>query len=655
MQHVVAERAEPAKRVWAPIPRVDPQRWVLYFAALTAGNSRAEAARQAGISYNTAQRLHSDPVNSSGLEFYKQWLTDDTRDVYRYDQLTREVKKAHDDFEVFRLRYFGHRSMPWHVKTAETIVKALASEQKEYLVINCPPGSGKSTLLTHDIILWALMRNRAMRVFIGTGAQTTGQDYVQRIRNSLDRVLPLEADEHDKKMGLAADAKQTLLHDFGRFKPDGHGYWRSDKFVLARAGGQPAHQKEASVVAYGRKSEFLGGRFNLVVWDDVVTDANSRTATQQAELARWWKSTAESRLEPGGVLVLMGQRMGAHDLYRHALDQRDIADVIDETDYDPETLPSKYIHVKFPAHDEERCAGGDSKHVDHDPKTAKPWPKGCLLDPKRLTFKDLRVMQYNDPRSFATVYQQEDTDAGSVLVDPLWIKGGEDPITHVMHPGCWDTERHLGQIPDGLAGDVYSVISADPSPSNFWGLTWWLYQCDTDFHHLIDIERKRMSAPDFLDWNHATGTFSGLLEEWWQRGQEVGRPVSHVIVEANAAQKFLLQYDHARRWSTARAVDLVAHETHRNKADPTYGVTALAPHYRMGKVRLPGHWVTRKPVMALYNEVTRYPDAATTDLLMSHWFLLWQAPRLFVPQLAKPYSFSRPTWIQGAQRGLRIA
>lgn len=654
MQRVVAgTRDEPAKRVWAPQARVDPQRWVLYFAALSKGNTRAESARQAGIAYSTSQRLHSDPVNSSGLEFYKQWLTDDTRDVYRYEQLTSEVKKAHDNFEVFRLRYFGHVSMPWHVETAEIIVDALASDRKEYLVINCPPGSGKSTLLTHDIILWALMRNRSMRVFIGTGAQTTGGDYVQKIRNSLDRVLPLEADDHDKAMGLAVNARQTLLHDFGRFKPDGSGYWRADKFVLARAGGQPAHNKEASVVAYGRKSEFLGGRFNLVVWDDVVTDANSRTATQQAELARWWRSTAETRLEPGGVLVLMGQRMGAHDLYRHALDQRDISDVIDVSDYDPETLPGKYTHIKYPAHDEVRCAGGDSTHADHNPKTAKPWPQGCLLDPKRLTFSDLRVMQYNDPRSFATVYQQEDTDAGSVLVDPLWIKGGQDPIiTGVQYPGCWDTERHLGQVPEGLSGDIYSVISADPSPSNFWGATWWLYQVDTDFHHLIDLERKRMSAPDFLDWNHATGEFSGLLESWWQRGQDVGRPVTHVIIESNAAQKFLLQYDHAKRWSASRSVDLVAHDTHRNKSDPKLGVTALAPHYRHGKVRLPGHWVTRKPVMALYNEVTRYPDAATTDLLMSHWFLLWNAPRLFTPQLANPYQFNRPTWIRSRTRGV---
>lgn len=644
----------PTKGRAVPAAIVDPQKWVLYFSALNRGASKAEAARRAGIAYTTVQRLHADPTRSSGLEFYKQWLTDDSRDVYTDKQLSKEAKRALADFEYFRLRYFGHISMPWHVEAARIIVEKLESPDKEFLVINCPPGSGKSTLLTHDVIVWALCRNRALRVLIGTGAQTTGQDYSTRIRNSFDRLLPVEADEHDKALGLATDAKQTLLHDFGRFKPTGSGYWRADKFVLARPGGAPAHQKEASVVSFGQRSMFLGGRYNLVVWDDVVTDANSRTPTQQAELARWWRSTAESRLEPGGVLVLMGQRMGAHDLYRHVLDLRDITDHID-ADYDPDKLPRKYHHIKFPAHDETRCKGGDSKHRDHHPDTARPWPKGCLLDPKRLSYRDMRIAQHNDPANYATVYQQEDGDPDSVLVNPLWIKGGVDPVTGTHFPGCWDSDRHLGQIPDNLSGDVYSVVTADPSPAEFWGVEWWLYQMDTDFHHLIDIEQRRMTAPQFLDWNHATGQFSGLLESWWQAGNDVGRPITHVIVEVNAAQRFLLQYDHAKRWSMTRGVELVGHDTHRNKADANLGVTALGPHYRHGKVRLPGHWASRAPVMALYNEVTRYPQASTTDLLMAHWFLLWQSSRLFTPQMTKPYTFERPTWLQSARRGIRSA
>jgi hypothetical protein len=635
--------------------RIPAERWNIYFAALSRGDSRAKAAKEAGIALRSADRVHNEPRKSSGWEFYKRWLADSVHDVVPYGALTPNARKGYNDFEFFRRRYFGHISKPWHIDAAKRIVEHLAAPEKTFLVINCPPGSGKSTLMTHDIPLWCVVRNRTLRTLIGTGAETTGQDYLRRIRTSLERTIPVEADEIDEAMGLAVDAKSTLVHDFGRFKPDSASLWNSDKLVVSREGGAPAHQKEASFSVYGRKSQFLGSRVNLVIWDDVVNDVNSRTPTQQEELSRWWKSTAESRLEPGGLLVLQGQRLGPHDLYRYALDLKDITAFDGEfVDLDPEKMPRKYHHIIFKAHYPEKCAGGGPKEPHHDPATAEPWPKGCLLDPQRLTYRDLRTIEYNDPKSYATVYQQEDTDPGSVLVDPIWIAGGPDPKTGVIHPGCWDPTRQVGQWPEHLAGDVYSVVTADPSPSQFWGCIMSAYQVDTQFTHVIDVVRKKMGAPEFLDFNHATGRFSGLLEQWWQDSNDAGRPVTHVIVEENAAQKFLLQYDHAKRWGMQRGVQLIGHHTGgHNKSDPKLGVGALAPEFRHGRIRLPGHPLTKPFVLPIYSEVTRYPDSATTDMVMSLWFLLWNRERLFRQRMTEPYRFARPEWIQDRRRGLR--
>lgn len=636
------------------IQRIPAERWQTYFAALSRGESRSRAAAEAGISLRSADRVHNEPRKSGGWEFYKRWLADNVHDVVPYNRLTPNARKGYEDFEFFRRRYFGHISMPWHIEAAKVITELLAVPEKSFLVINCPPGSGKSTLMTHDIPLWCVVRNRSLRTMIGTGAETTGQDYLRRIRTSLERTIPVEADEIDAGLGLAVDAKSTLVHDYGRFKPDASSLWNLDKLVVAREGGAPAHQKEASFSVYGRKSLFLGSRVNLVIWDDVVNDVNSRTPTQQEELARWWKSTAESRLEPGGLLVLQGQRLGPHDLYRYALDLKDITAFDGELlDLDPEKMPRKYHHIVFKAHYPDKCAGGGPSEPHHR-RDAQPWPQGCLLDPQRLTYTDLRTIEYNDPKSYATVYQQEDTDPGSVLVDPLWISGGPDPKTGAIHPGCWDRERQAGAWPTNLAGDVYSVVTADPSPSQFWGCIWSGYQVETQFTHVVDVVRKKMGAPEFLDYNHATGRFSGLLESWWQDGKAVGHPVTHVIVEANAAQKFLLQYDHAKRWGMQRGVQLIGHHTGgHNKSDPKLGVGALAPEFRHGRIRLPGHHLTRPQIMPIYNEVTRYPDSATTDMVMSLWFLLWNRATLFAPKMIEPYTFARPTWMRDRTRGLR--
>lgn len=644
-------------RVGTP-QRIPLERWHRYFDLRKAGVTKYAACEDAGISLKAAALYDKNPNASSGTAAYRTWVIGQSVPEVRSGKaLPVEARRALGDFEFFRRRYFGHVSMPWHVQAAVKMIELLERPEKSFVVVNAPPGGGKSALFTHDLILWALMRNRNLRTLVGTYTESTGSDYLLKIRRSLERTSPVEGDEMDKAAGRAVDAVTTLSHDFGRFRPEGNTYWSADKLVLAREGGAPAHQKEASVASYGRRSGFLGGRYNLVVWDDVVTDTNSRTPEQQAEMARWWRNTAESRLEPGGLLILQGQRLGPNDLYRYALDLKDVAagfdlaNSIDDTDFDPAILPGKYHHIIYKAHDETKCAGGDHRHPDHTIK-ARPWPGGCLLDPTRLTYRDLRMAAFNDPKSYATIYQQEDTDPGSVLINPLWINGGID-ANNALYPGCYDKYRQLGAWPDGLSGDVYSVVTADPSASNYWALGWWAYQPKNSFAHLVDLRRKRMEAPDLLDWNHARRAWTGHLEDWWQASAEIDRRITTVIVEANAAQRFLLQYDHAVRWAMTRGVELIAHQTQINKSDPKFGIGALAPHFRHGRVRLPGHPLSRPELQPMVYELTHYPDAPTTDTVMMTWFLYWSAERLFVPRMDKPYAFARPSWLRDSTRGLR--
>ena len=195
------------------------------------------------------------------------------------------------------------------------------------------------------------------------------------------------------------------------------------------------------------------------------------------------------------------------------------------------------------------------------------------------------------------------------------------------------------------------VASADPSPSNFWALQCWAYCPDSEYRYLLESYRRKMDAPAFLDWNHDTQTFTGIAEEWWQISNEIGNPITHWIVEANAAQKFILQYDHFRRWSALRGVELVPHYTHaRNKGDPKYGVQMLAPLYRLGRIRLPGKQRTdaRPHSLLLVNEVTKWnPEGTgsrTDDCVMAQWFVEHNLEKLYTP-MAEPVKQWRPSWV----------
>ena len=146
-----------------------------------------------------------------------------------------------------------------------------------------------------------------------------------------------------------------------------------------------------------------------------------------------------------------------------------------------------------------------------------------------------------------------------------------------------------------------------------------------------------MQADEFLDFNYAHNRHSGLLEEWVQTSRELGIPITHVIVEINAAQRFLLQYDHVWRWMALNGVEIIPHATHRNKSDAEYGVESIRQHYKFGRVRLPykrnsdGFNKSRR----LIDEVTRYPHGRTDDMVMSHWFLEWNLPRIYTPDEAE--------------------
>jgi hypothetical protein len=370
-------------------------------------------------------------------------------------------------------------------------------------------------------------------------------------------------------------------------------------------------------------------------------------------------------MEPSGLLLLQGQRMGADDLYRYCLDKRVVPDEADEDGGPPEGgWPKKYHHIVFKAHYPELCEGGHAK-------SAPSWPDGCLLDPRRLPWRELRSEMANPRNNFAVIYQQEDADPASVLVDPIWVQGGTDPRTHVPFPGCQDRDRDIAQIPHGLAGDLLSVCTADPSPTKYWSCQWWVVRCvdgEAQERFLMDHVRQAMDAPSFLDWDESTRSFTGLMEEWQHRSVELGLPIGTWIVEKNGAQRFMLQYDHVRRWMAHWRVDVMPHNTDRNKSDPEYGVQTLAGIYRYGLVRLPwkANSAGRLASMKLVEEVTHWPAWRTEDCVMAQWFLEWNLPHLIPAGAALP-RFRRPTWIghadtyswaetwkQHAQGGVRV-
>jgi len=612
-----------------------------FFALLNEGHRKSDAAKLIGINIKTADAWVTDVKNSTGLHYQERKQVMNMSGPIPFGKLKSEAHKARKDFAYFRRRYFGRISSPWQEDAGYKFAEYLESPHREYVVLNCPPGAGKSTIM-HDVEAWLTIRNRAIRGLLGSSTQRNAVKYSHRLRRTFERRTPVRGETDQVAAGRAFDAEATLIGDFGRFEPDNTDLWRSEEFVVAQLSDVAIDEKEPTWAAYGLDVDYLGQRVDIAIWDDVATVKSMRTAEAVEKLYGKWDDEAETRIEPGGALFLIGQRLAANDLYRYCINKPagvvDDEEVVDEPEFDliePEgnNYARKYHHIKYPAHFEDLC-----QH-NHKIATAKPWPDGCLLDPVRLPWRELSALSSHRSEKFRVVYQQEDLDPNSVLVPRLWITGGRDPDTGEDFPGCYDKDRALAEVPKGLGGEVLSIVTSDPSPTQFWVTQWWLYHPASEQRFLMDLERTKMDASDFLDWSYNDNRFTGLLESWWERSVKKGKPITHLIVERNAAQRFLLQFDHFKRWQALRQVSLYPHDTTSNKSDDDYGVQTIAPHYRYGRIRLPyrahgdmGFKISR----FLVEEVCQWPDGTTDDCVMAHWFLEWWIPKIVTPDIVLP-------------------
>ena len=550
--------------------------------------------------------------------------------------LCEEAYRSLEDFAFFRRRYFGRESTPWQVRSAYDCLKAYESDDREYLVINCPPGSGKSTLFTCDIVTWMIVRDRSIRIQVGSRTERQARMYVGRVKRALEREAPLRADADSLAKGIAFDAEACLFDDFGAFKPDGRSdLWAQNALVVRQQDQTMIDDKEPTLSAWGQDSGFLGGRFDFIIWDDLVDMRNTRTDESRDKLREWWSTEAETRLEPAGALIMQGQRIHRSDLYRYALDQTTLDD------------EKKYRHIVYRAHDDDNCK------QQHDPGV-EAWPKGCLLDPHRIPWRVLEAAKRNNPRVYAVQYQQEDGDADGGLVDPAWLYGGVDAEGYPA-PGCFDSERRRGEVPPHLKDSAWSFVTVDPSPTEWWGIIWWVYDPATNNRYVVEIHRERLGPEQFLSLDLDTFEYTGLMCALRERSINAGFPIRDVIVEVNAAQRWLLQQPHVQHWMDATGVRFIPHTTSVNKSDPKFGVESLGDYFRQGKIRIPySDIVARRSAEPFVSELLAYPDGDTDDLVLSCWFHTIAINNHWSPRQKARYRLPRPDFVS-SRRGLSYA
>ena len=553
------------------------------------------------------------------------------------EQLDGGVKDCLTDFLLFRETFLARRPVAWAKDAAEKTVEWLTNHDEEtYAVMNMPPGAGKTTLFTLDIPLWLMCGGghgdpaigRAIRIMLGSETKHVSIHYVIALRNMLERVNPF----WDKKQKRRAE--MTLPQAFGRFRPKRslgeYDLWKNDQFVVAQIGELEMYEKEPTVQAASKEGGFLGERVDFAAWDDLVTRKNCRNADVADDMEAWFEEQAESRIEPGGVLLLVGQRLSNLDLYRKRLDAT-------FTDLQGQQK-QVYERVIYPAHDEMNCVNGGLS----DDCTEWDGETGCLLDAQRL--HPLALAKARSKGRYETVYQQKDANPEDLLVQEAWIHGGTDQDGYEAD-GCLDHDRGFFEWPD--VEGLIDYVCVDPSVSKWWAFEWWTLEPVAPFRSwLIWGQRKKMLAgtdSGFLDYNPKTLQHVGEMERLQQLSGELGHPIKVWVVEQNAAHKYVFQTHAYQTWQEKwPRVSVLSHSTQTNKIHQDYGIEALIPQsYKLGLSRLP--WAkgieVRNYLRWKIDELTKYPDYPTDDTVMADWFGKVRRPQI----LERAKSFNKKT------------
>jgi len=330
------------------------------------------------------------------------------------------------------------------------------------VLIGAPRESAKTTQLSIARVLWELGRNPELRIKIVTSTDDLAADIVASIAEHISR-------------------NPRVRQVFPHLKPASRGLWpkpgaRTSRLVVARKG----HSKDPSVSGHGILSTGVGGRADLIVFDDVV---DYRNAVAMPTLRG---QVAQSCLEVW--INLLGPR--GRGLY--------VATVWHQEDLTMQLKANPAWTVWWrPA---------------RDPVTGEPlWPG--RWDAEALAARELEI----GPRSFARQYlliplsDQERTFPDEVLDacrDANYVPG------QVQVPDKWpryagvDLASSLGQK---ASYTVMMTIAVDP---------------ETKRRYPLEIVRARQHFPDTIR----------MIREQWQTWQP------HLIyVESNAFQQAVVQ------------------------------------------------------------------------------------------------------------------
>ena len=561
----------------------------------------------------------------------RQWLSRDGVFARKLEEAkeigaTRELDgdKYDLEFAEFSEKFLGSKIFPHQQNWVDVLEGREPSwlhpsmvfepADKTRLLINVPPEHAKSTTITVNYSTFKVcMDPDNTRIIVVSKTLQKAQEFVYSIKQRLTHPMWAKL--------------QATYAPPGGWKEDADS-WRQSSITLSRT----STEKDPTVQALGIGGQIYGSRANMIILDDCVTGANAHEWEKQIE---WLQKEVITRLDDEGVLLVVGTRFAATDLYREIRNPKHWSN--GKSPFTYFSMPAVLEFADEPKDWKTLWAKTDQKSGSKQPDENGLYSK---WDGPALYRRRGEVTA----TTWALVYQQQDVQEDSIF-RPSCVQGSINGA------------RKVGPFKFGAVGhpnksDYYLIMGIDPAMSGHTAAVMLAFDRRSHKRFVLDVYNMDDPNPQKI---------RSLMEDWVNKYSP-----NELRVEINAHQKAYALDEELNQWMASRGIQLRSHFTGKNKWDVDFGVASMADLFgteRDGKhqndnlIELPSS-EGNEHVKSLINQlITWAPNvkkSQATDCVMALWFCEIRVKEL-IQQMGFAQSHSRNRYATKAgirQRGV---
>ena len=455
------------------------------------------------------------------------------------------------------------------------LVKFLEGDGQFKLVLT-PRYTFKSCICTIGMSLWELVKDKNIRILIYSDANTKAEGFLSSVKDHIE--------------GKVEKSEFSKIFDWYNVDQK----WNQSQIVIK---DRATSFVEPSIDTGGENTSKVGLHYDLIIFDDIVSDKNITTKEQMDKITNCYKK-ALSLLRPGGKVLMVGTRWHFGDLYGRIIKENEIRSVfsIFIVDGEDDTRYGKYCFSNIGVN------SLTQSFLEHQKNQQGTYVYSCLyrnnpVDPETATFKHKDFSFY-----------------GEIKPDDLYITATCDPAGE---------------------GEDFTAITVVGTDNN---MDMYILEIVNKHLQLSDIIKEVMRL-------HNKWTFKMFgLETNFYRGQcriELDRKIQ----EAREDNKHFKLFGVHEFNATAKRG-----EGKFNR------ILALQPYHERGALKFPGKSVEllESGFSDLAYQMIQFPNSPHDDILDS---LAYHLPLICRGGVVKTIKlpFHSPAWMEKQMRDIEVA